>query len=101
MLPPGSDFGTILLQQRNRAFRLALFAALLLGATEPLAAANCPAGYSVQNGYCRPLDYPYFRDRSRGYHFRRSKEEFTFSGSARPCPKGFTIRDDVCISRGL
>ena len=80
--------------------RLALFAVVLLGATERLAAANCPAGYSIQNGCCRPLGYPYFRDRSRSYHYRRSKEEFIFSGSARPCPKGFTVRDDVCISRG-
>lgn len=102
MPPPAPTSGLQFIsasQQGNRVFlvRFALLAALLLGATERLAAANCVAGYSIQNGYCR--DYPYFKDRPRSYHFRRGKEEFAFSGGARHCRKGFRVHDGVCVSR--
>jgi hypothetical protein len=104
MPPPAPTLGLYFFpasQLGNRVFliRFALLTALLLGATERLAAANCPVGYSNQNGYCRPPDYPYFKDRPRSYHYPRSKEEFAVSGSAQPCPKGFRVRDGVCISR--
>jgi hypothetical protein len=86
-----------------RLVGIAVSIALLIGATDyALAAAGCPDGYSLQDGYCKPYRGPYggygYRDDYRydyrygdrddhryRHHYRRGK----------PCPEGFTVQDGV------